>query len=328
MRSKVVFVEDSRKAKYGGGQRMTELLVRLFHSFDETVLVDVKESILSKNCVHNCLSLSYPKFFPFIVIIRFIQIFFFDTKSATVVCCTKSMLPLCVFGKFLFDYRLVYYAHTEHKRGSLKNDVALWCAFRCDRVICVSHFVSQFFEETSKVRVIHNPILPRSKAEQKFQPTDFYYIGAMTKSKGVQVLLDVASEFEDITLSMIGVGELFRTSFGSDNVIWLGFQNEPIQLIPKNGILILPSIVAEACPMVLLEAASNGINFVTTNFGGQLELASILGGGLLYDGSASDLRRMFESFRDGGLHFAPFVFDREDFSINTFEAKVKEAIYE
>jgi len=328
MSGRIIFVEDSRKANYGGGQRVTELLLGLFNTSSETVLIDVKGSILSRNCSSNCMTYSYPKFLPIFIIIKFLTIFFFKSGLKTVVCCTKSMLPICVFGKLIFGYRLVYYAHTEHEKTNIKNHVALWCARRCDRIICVSRFVSQFFDASEKICVIYNPILERSQHVSKLKKTDFYYIGAMTPSKGVDVLLGVATQFLDISISMIGVGKLQRTDSNEVNVSWLGFVEDPIRLIPTGSILILPSVVAEACPMVLLEAASRGVNYVTTDFGGQLELSDKLGGGVTYDGSASGLTQVFQQFRDNELKFNPFATDFRDFARTTFKANVKVAIYE
>ena len=176
--------------------------------------------------------------------------------------------------------------------------------------------------------MIYNPILERSQHVSKLKKTDFYYIGAMTPSKGVDVLLGVATQFLDISISMIGVGKLQRTDSNEVNVSWLGFVEDPIRLIPTGSILILPSVVAEACPMVLLEAASRGVNYVTTDFGGQLELSDKLGGGVTYDGSASGLTQVFQQFRDNELKFNPFATDFRDFARTTFKANVKVAIYE
>ena len=99
------------------------------------------------------------------------------------------------------------------------------------------------------------------------------FVGAITRSKGVHLLLEAwaSAALPGFTLLLIGEGperkELQRRYSRAPDVRWLGRleRREALMHVASSRLLIFPSLAYENCPMVLLEALSVGTPAVVAN---------------------------------------------------------------
>ena len=111
-------------------------------------------------------------------------------------------------------------------------------------------------------------------------------------------------------LHLYGNGPLYhqitKEHKNNPNIFVHGYVSNPWQFLTTQDILILPSIVSEACPMVLLEASVHSVNFITTNLGGQLEIASLVGGNIIVKPNVLSLSRAIKSVCSTNTDFKIF----------------------
>jgi len=103
----------------------------------------------------------------------------------------------------------------------------------------------------------------------------FVFVGKLTKSKGILVLLNVLKNIKNVQVDIIGYGPLKRhvQDFCLENVschFW-GFKtaSELDEMYSTSDVLIMPSINnSEGFPRVIVEAWSNGLAVISTDVGG------------------------------------------------------------
>jgi glycosyltransferase involved in cell wall biosynthesis len=99
------------------------------------------------------------------------------------------------------------------------------------------------------------------------------FVGAITRSKGVHLLLEAwaRAALTDFNLLLVGEGperkELQRQYAQVPNVMWTGRleREEGLAHVASSRLLVFPSLAYENCPMVLLEALSVGTPAVVAN---------------------------------------------------------------
>lgn len=108
--------------------------------------------------------------------------------------------------------------------------------------------------------------------------TDIAFLGRLSPQKNVFFLLDVLQEIKkqlpNVTLSVIGTGEL-RKDFEarikeldlSENVVLFGFQNNPYPLLKQAKVMCMPS-KWEGFGLAAVEALALGLPVVAANVGG------------------------------------------------------------
>jgi glycosyltransferase involved in cell wall biosynthesis len=99
------------------------------------------------------------------------------------------------------------------------------------------------------------------------------FVGAITRSKGVHLLLEAwaRAALPDFNLLLVGEGpdrkELQKEYSRVPNLMWPGRleREEALVYVASSRLLVFPSLAYENCPMVLLEALSVGTPAVVAN---------------------------------------------------------------
>jgi len=151
-------------------------------------------------------------------------------------------------------------------------------------VITVSKFFQNSilkFNNSVNTIVLYNPIefvisQPRKrKVDQKLHVSFF---GTLKEEKGLRLIIQLAILFKQdpaIQFNIFGDGHLHSEirNLNLPNVRLYGHIHDvEYYLNTLTDILVLPSVIPEACPTIILQAMSQGVPIVTTNFGGQNEL--------------------------------------------------------
>lgn len=198
----------------------------------------------------------------------------------------------------------------------------------CDAIIAVSDAVARVLTtsgvEPEKVTVIHTGVeIPRtvpgtaerSSARQRLglAPEHFVvgHLGAFTREKGQEVLIEAARRLSDslpqARFVLAGEGPLrdeLRTAAPS-NVILPGFVDNPEDLFAALDLFAMPSR-SEAWGLAALEAMARGIPVIASNIGGLREIlfeqGETRGGWLVAAGDAAALAEAIEvAAAAGGL---------------------------
>jgi glycosyltransferase involved in cell wall biosynthesis len=125
----------------------------------------------------------------------------------------------------------------------------------------------------------------------------FLFVGRVTASKGIGILLEEFARLPEFDLDVIGDGDLRYTLqeqyAGHSHIRFLGSVPQP-QLVgayQSATALILPSLAPEVFPLTVLEALACGTPTVVHDAGGNREAVEQTGGGFVYR-SREELRRI------------------------------------
>jgi glycosyltransferase involved in cell wall biosynthesis len=166
-------------------------------------------------------------------------------------------------------------------------------------VVGVSKFILDhhlgygYFKDTPVKRIIHNArniswalSLPR---RQQTSTVRFGFIGTLTQSKGIELLLQVFKRFSKSNwqLYIAGTGpssyeSMLHETYASPNVIFTGVQ-KPIDFYPTIDVLVVPSIWNDTFPGVVFEGLAFGKPIIGSRRGGIPEMVVDGVNGLLFD---------------------------------------------
>jgi len=188
------------------------------------------------------------------------------------------------------------YLHMAY-RGQSARVLRLVSAFRSvDRIICVSNFVhrhtSSFLKASArqKLVVIENALADWGEdGTQRSGPLDcsrVALIGRLVPDKGQDIVCELSRRLPGVEFHLVGsfdnadpkyVERLRRES--GDNVRMVGYRHPVIRYLRDNriGLVLVPSRIPEACPLVPIEAAAAGCAVIVRNLGGLAEVASNIG---------------------------------------------------
>lgn len=166
-------------------------------------------------------------------------------------------------------------SHTSGFKGFLKRLFLsrVCCAFVCSnwhsKLLEALHFKGEV-KITHGVGIINPPAMRRDKRAYR---NKFICIARLSPVKNLEFLLGVFAKLPNLSLSVVGTGELEETlkSMASSNVIFLGaVDNARLgALLCDHDVLILPSLV-EPWGLVVEEALGAGLPvFVSTACGAQ-----------------------------------------------------------
>ena len=120
--------------------------------------------------------------------------------------------------------------------------------------------------------------------------------------KGQDLFLNAATEIlrnhRDVQFVLIGGGggiDEYKKKFENENVIFLGRQENPIDILKQCDLLVVPSY-ADSCPNTVMEALYNGVPVIGSRAGGIPEI--LLDEESLFDLRASSLAEKINSFMD------------------------------
>jgi glycosyltransferase involved in cell wall biosynthesis len=116
----------------------------------------------------------------------------------------------------------------------------------------------------------------------------FLYVGRVTASKGIAVLLKEFAGISEYNLMVVGGGDLLptlqRQYAEQRHIQFLGplSQEQLGPLYQKATALVLPSLAPEVFPLTVLEAFAHGTPAIVHDAGGSREAIDKTGGGLVY----------------------------------------------
>lgn len=181
---------------------------------------------------------------------------------------------------------------------------------KCDKIITVSEFVKKRvleIEKNNKVSVVLNGIdnerfkpindfKTNEKTKEKYGISDrdlvAIFTGKLKPEKGaleaITAFYNVNKKYENIKLLMVGssfnktdddteyILNIKKMTKDNKNIIFTGFvdYNEIHKLYSIADIQIVPSIVEDSCPLVVIEGMSAGLALITTISGGIPELVN------------------------------------------------------
>jgi glycosyltransferase involved in cell wall biosynthesis len=198
---------------------------------------------------------------------------------------------------------------------------------KADAIICCSKFIQREILEytnypSKKVHVIYNGVnleslrMPRQKKENGIR---ILYAGQINKEKGLEHLIEafkiVSKDFPNVALLIAGSASIWpdldKRKFEVDKRYELEMKekakggkikflgklslNELYKVYNRCDVFVLPSVIQEALPMVVLEAMASGLPIIASNVGGVPELVQHEKTGLLV--KPGDLGELAEALR-------------------------------
>ena len=144
---------------------------------------------------------------------------------------------------------------------------------------------------------------PPSGIDETPRPRPYFlFVGRLVATKGVQTLLPIFQDKQDVDLVVAGEGDeaeaLRAQAAGAPNIAFLGgVSAERLRPLYRRAVaLVVPSVAYEASSLVALEAFSQKTPVIARNQAGLAELVSEADGGLLYRGDG-ELRRALDRMR-------------------------------
>lgn len=178
-----------------------------------------------------------------------------------------------------------------------------------NRIICVSEFVQKKMlnvVDQNKLRVIQNMVDLNDFARiaaKKLAPRSVVFVGKLVPPKGPQIIPEALRDLPRVTVYFIGEGPLEGDLHETCNAykITAHFLHylpnaEVLAYIKGADAFVMPSLWHEPLGRTLLEALAVGAKIVASATGGTPEVIEEGKSGLLYDGSAHDLRLKIRKF--------------------------------
>jgi glycosyltransferase involved in cell wall biosynthesis len=155
-------------------------------------------------------------------------------------------------------------------------------------------------------------LLEKAESDINHYDYDVVFLGSLIYPKNPHKLIDVCCDLvakkNDVRIAVIGTGDLEQEIIGlvaqkglSDNIVFLGFQNNPYKIIKDAKCMIMTSRW-EGTPMCALEGMALGVPMVATPVDGLKRLIVDGENGFLSDDDAVLAQRIFEIITIDGLH--------------------------
>lgn len=328
----VVVLEDSSKAFFGGGQRVTLEVVRALKGSYSIYVFDCGRKTVFLTEVSELADATYPLhsrgkirkgstsasfslgirevlLTPFHLIADIISVYRtmarqgMNPANTIVYAATKKMLLIAWGLKLWKQYRFVFHAHSIDNRRSLFFRLILPALKGAEQVICVSHAVAQNYDLPRSV-VIYNPSPQRRSSGKRSQASVVSMFSSLIPWKGGEVFAKAVARIDDAAAEfrVYGAGPEYDriAEAGGSRIRMMGFcADAPREMDSSVDILVVPSIAPEACPMSVIEAFTCGIPVIATNIGGQAELVQHGKSGLLVEpGDPEKLATAIKSLLD------------------------------
>ncbi|MDC3090372.1 glycosyltransferase family 4 protein [Paracoccaceae bacterium] len=327
---KITIFEDSTFSGFGGGQVVTVSVARFFkesgydvtlcdHKIDGVFHDKIAKHIDRHVKLHGALkrynngqhaSKTPPllrNFVYFAIFIINVALFLLRNRSYKTdiyYSATRHSHILVFFINIFRKRRWIVHVHSNEKRPFLKK-IMRFIFTRADKVLFVSNYLQDFYRLSTGF-VVYNPVdeLTQFKSlREREKRLSIGFVGNLFEWKGIYFFLaacaDLHRDKKDLfSFNVFGGGDNIsdlREQFPFVNFAGLTPRNEIYQNI---DVLVLPSIDAESCPMVILEALTFNIICITTNFGGQKELVDYFGGITIQPFSQLEIATAIERVRN------------------------------
>lgn len=214
-----------------------------------------------------------------------------------------------------------------------------------DRFLCPSPFLLEVFRRAGLAQSSYfpNPIdTPPSVAQRtralQGRGLRLAFAGRLSYEKGLRELLSLAASIgfqgiQDITLYGDGPQrEALETEFGqamaSGRLIMAGrLAHEALQAkMTEHDALILASTWYENAPMVIPEAARNGVPILVRNFGSMSSFGEDIGNKILFEATQEGLREALQRLEVRCEQVPAPVFDLRDYTLSRYEDRIAELL--
>jgi len=166
---------------------------------------------------------------------------------------------------------------------------------KADALLSPSKYTAERHRTAGVTRPIHvlplfSDLEPRAQIEQTVPVRPYFlYVGRVTASKGIAVLLEDFLPIHDYDLIVVGDGDLCaalqRQYADSPHIRFLGprLHHELIPLYQQATALILPSLAPESFGLSVIESFACGTPAIVHAAGGNREPIDTTGGGYVYE---------------------------------------------
>jgi len=307
--SNILILEDSSKAVFGGGQKISLEVIKVLAPAHRLFLADCKGATLFKeraapfisetvelSCYGKIVGGAKASFavgklelllFPFLFLVSlwrlsvWIKRQHLDAGNTIIYATTNKTLLKAFILNRLFGIDYIFHAHSYHDRTSFYFRLILPALRASKSIIAVSEFIRKNIDLPQCV-TLYNPIeLQPGASPKKLDENGLVTVATFStllKWKGIKYFMQSYAHLTNgdrVRLLIYGTGpeseELKR--FENDHVRLMGFAESPGDIMRNQvDIVAVPSIAPEACPMVPLEAFSYGIPVISTDIGGQAEM--------------------------------------------------------
>lgn len=294
----ILVLDDSSRVGFGGGQKMTLMVCDVLKDFFKFRFVDFSD----KTRYHERVREQFPDS-------GFLSIGQNDGYKGRKSIWTSSIFKLLFQGKrdakrivkgldvkecvayatgkrfLLFAYLLnkiygipyIYHAHLVENPHGLYYPIFKQITKKVCAILCVSKTVMDSIVSDNK-QLLYNPSLndkgPKDISTKK--PFVVAFIGSLIPIKGVEYFIDAAKICDnEIEFRVYGDGPLRNEleERANGRVRFMGFVNDIIQEeYDSIDLIVVPTILKEALPLVAVDAKSVGIPLVVTSPGGQAEI--------------------------------------------------------
>jgi len=303
----IIIFEDSSKNTYGGGQKVTEEVVKILSDNYNLYLFDcTTKSVFVKNVQKYVKSISkifcYGKIvngkssassiglleifsnlilFPVNLIYLIIKFRKFSENSIISVASKKALFYAFILSK-LYRIKYIYHVHTCYNLDNFYSRLLYYPIKNAHKIICVSNFIARSMP-FNHIEVVYNPIkcnldAPPRRIDVK-REINVALIGTLIRLKGVDYFIQSYKYLKSdkpIYYHIYGTGieeENFRClAKGNNKIIFHGFVNNIEDELRKIDILVVASIAEESFGLTAIEAFNARIPVITTNVGGQAEI--------------------------------------------------------
>lgn len=231
-----------------------------------------------------------------------------------------SFIASCVCGKI----PLVSHIHNnayDSRAISLKSIAYLKATAKARHIFWVSQsaFEGYAFHKllVRKSSVLYNMINAERLREKADSDTNHYhydvvFLGSLIYPKNPHKLIDVCSNLismkSDVRVAVIGTGNMEQEIVGlaeqkglSDNIAFLGFQNNPYKIVKDAKCMVMTSRW-EGTPMCALEAMALGVPMVATPVDGLKKLIVDGENGFLCEDDSTFAQHVFNIVTNENLH--------------------------
>jgi len=295
----IIVLEDSSKAKFGGGQKVTLKVIEYLNVKYNVVVADCSDSslfslelkkrdidhfkLLCIGSVNNSkiqhifellLSLVFTVY-NIIFIYKYCKLHGYTRENTLLYATTKKALILSYIMHKLFRYQFIYHAHLVERGYILK--FIRYILYSAKEIVCVSEVVADQLKGL-KTQIIYNPINQNTQIKAKNldkAKVTIATISSLNHIKGIEYFMQSYQFLNlnyEVEYQIYGEGEYKRElqKYENKNITLKGYVNDIITLLKNEvDILVVPSIIPESFGMVILEAFSCGVPVISTGMGMQ-----------------------------------------------------------
>lgn len=203
------------------------------------------------------------------------------------------------------EFEVLYKQMNPDKQKSVRNILNL-----ADKILILGKYWSEFIgglvDDVTKVNVVYNAVAVPANYEYSVESKTILFLGAISKRKGIDILLEALKQKASILESNYNVkiygpdidGNIVQRIDEADLSNWVSYcgwldkDNKP-KVLKNTAINVLPSY-NEGLPMTILEAMSYGIPSITTSVAAIPEAVNNDNGIVINAGDVEELANALE----------------------------------